>query len=36
MEQQRAWFAERAADWNAYAARVGRSIDDPSGWPLAG
>jgi DNA polymerase-3 subunit epsilon len=36
MEQQRGWFAERAADWNAYAARVGRSIDDPAGWPLAG
>ena len=36
MEQQRGWYAERAADWNAYAARVGRSIDDPGGWPLAG
>jgi DNA polymerase-3 subunit epsilon len=36
MERQRGWFAERAADWNAYAARVGRSIDDPAGWPLAG
>jgi len=35
MERQRGWFAERAADWNAYATRVGRSIDDPAGWPLA-
>ena len=36
MESQRAWYAERAHDWNAYALRVGRSTDDPSGWPLAG
>ena len=36
MARQRTWFAERAADWNAYAQRVGRSIDDPHGWPLAG
>ncbi|MFL6089416.1 MAG: exonuclease domain-containing protein [Aeromicrobium sp.] len=36
MARQRDWFAERAADWNAYAERVGRSTDDPAGWPLAG
>jgi DNA polymerase-3 subunit epsilon len=36
MNEQRRWFAERAADWNAYAERVGRPIDDPHGWPLAG
>ena len=36
MARQRDWFAQRAADWNAYAARVGRRIDDPAGWPLAG
>lgn len=36
MDQQRGWFAERAEDWNAYAARNGRAIDDPTGWPLAG
>jgi len=34
MDRQRGWFAERAADWNAYAQRVGRSVDDPDGWPL--
>lgn len=32
---QRGWFADRAEDWNAYASRVGRSLDDPLGWPLA-
>lgn len=36
MNHQRGWFAERAADWNAYAQRVGRSTDDPTGWPIAG
>ncbi len=35
MERQRHWFADRAADWNSYASRVGRELDDPSGWPLA-
>jgi DNA polymerase-3 subunit epsilon len=35
MGWQRHWFAERADDWNRYAATVGRSLDDPSGWPLA-
>ena len=30
------WFAERAEDWNAYARRVGRDLDDPAGWPLVG
>jgi DNA polymerase III epsilon subunit-like protein len=35
MERQRAWFADRADDWNVYARRVGRSLDDPRGWPLA-
>lgn len=36
MHEQRRWYAERAADWNSYAKRVGRPIDDPQGWPLAG
>lgn len=36
MNEQRRWYAERAADWNAYAERVGRPTDDPHGWPLAG
>ena len=35
MASQRAWFAERAAEWNAYAALKGRPFDDPDGWPLA-
>lgn len=35
MGNQREWFAGRAEDWNAYARRVGRSLDDPLGWPLA-
>ena len=35
MERQRAWFADRADDWNQYARRVGRTLDDPLGWPLA-
>lgn len=34
MLRQHLWHAERAADWNAYAARVGRELDDPTGWPL--
>lgn len=29
------WFAGRAEDWNHYARKVGRSLDDPAGWPLA-
>ncbi|MEH3032650.1 MAG: exonuclease domain-containing protein [Aeromicrobium erythreum] len=36
MDQQRGWYADRAADWNAYARRVGRELDDPAAWPLAG
>lgn len=36
MVRQRTWFAERAEDWNAYARRVGRDLDDPAGWPLVG
>lgn len=36
MGQQRRWYADRAEDWNAYARRAGRDLDDPSGWPLAG
>lgn len=32
--RQHLWHAERAADWNAYAARVGRELDDPTGWPI--
>lgn len=35
MVSQRAWFAGRADNWNEYARRVGRSLDDPRGWPLA-
>ena len=35
MQHQRGWYAERAVDWNAYASRVGRDLDDPAGWPLA-
>ncbi|MCW2830808.1 MAG: polymerase subunit epsilon [Aeromicrobium sp.] len=34
MDSQRAWFAGRAHDWNAYARAAGRSTDDPQGWPL--
>jgi DNA polymerase III subunit epsilon len=36
MASQRWWFAERAAQWNGYAALQGRPLDDPDGWPLAG
>jgi DNA polymerase III epsilon subunit-like protein len=36
MRRQRAWYAERAEDWNAYARTAGRDLDDPAGWPLAG
>ncbi len=36
MHAQRGWYAERAEDWNAYARRVGRDLDDPAGWPLVG
>lgn len=35
MQDQRGWFSGRAQDWNAYARTVGRSLDDPHGWPLA-
>ena len=34
MASQRAWFAQRAEEWNAYAALNGRPPDDPGGWPL--
>ena len=34
MLRQHLWHAERAADWNTYATRVGRELDDPTGWPL--
>jgi DNA polymerase III epsilon subunit-like protein len=36
MVDQRTWHIERALEWNAYAARKGRPIDDLGGWPLAG
>ena len=36
MVDQRTWHIERALEWNAYATRKGRPIDDPGGWPLAG
>ncbi len=35
MHSQRAWYADRAEDWNSYACIAGRSLDDPAGWPLA-
>lgn len=35
MQRQREWFAARAEDWNSYARTVGRTLDDPHGWPLA-
>lgn len=34
MADQRSWYAARAEDWNSYARTVGRSLDDPAGWPL--
>lgn len=34
MAAQRGWFADRTEDWNAYAAKNNRSLDDPEGWPL--
>ncbi|MGH3475114.1 MAG: exonuclease domain-containing protein [Aeromicrobium sp.] len=34
MASQRTWFADRASEWNAYAALKGRPLDDPEGWPL--
>ncbi len=36
MVDQRTWHLERALEWNGYAARKGRPVDDPGGWPLAG
>lgn len=35
MGRQRSWYADRVEDWNAYARTVGRTLDDPNGWPLA-
>ncbi|MFI5426866.1 hypothetical protein [Aeromicrobium sp. UC242_57] len=34
MVSQVAWYAARAEDWNAYAIKVDRPLDDPAGWPL--
>lgn len=34
-QRQREWYALRAENWNEYANRVGRSLDDPNGWPLS-
>ncbi len=34
MTTQREWWQEKATDWNNYASRAGRSLDDPAGWPL--
>jgi DNA polymerase III subunit epsilon len=31
---QRGWYAEHADDWNSYARRAGRELDDPQGWPV--
>jgi DNA polymerase III epsilon subunit-like protein len=36
MVDQRTWHTERALEWNAYAAKKGRPVDDLGGWPLAG
>lgn len=33
-QRQREWYALRAADWNDYAGKNGRQLDDPHGWPL--
>lgn len=33
-QHQQAWFAARAEDWNTYARKAGRTLDDPAGWPL--
>jgi DNA polymerase-3 subunit epsilon len=35
MLRQIVWYAGRAEEWNHYARKVGRSLDDPAGWPLA-
>jgi len=35
VQSQREWYALRAEDWNEYATRVGRSLNDPNGWPLS-
>lgn len=35
MRRQRVWYAERAENWNAWAASAGRDLDDPEAWPLA-
>jgi DNA polymerase III epsilon subunit-like protein len=35
VHHQRGWFGERADDWNAYARRAGRRVEDRAGWPLA-
>lgn len=35
MDAQRSWYADKAADWNAYAAKNNRTLDDPEGWPFA-
>ncbi|MEO6472247.1 MAG: exonuclease domain-containing protein [Aeromicrobium sp.] len=34
-QRQREWYAMRAEDWNEYAIRVDRSLNDPHGWPLS-
>ncbi|MGL5828121.1 MAG: exonuclease domain-containing protein [Angustibacter sp.] len=34
MARQLHWWQQKAADWNVYASRVGRSLDDPHAWPL--
>jgi DNA polymerase-3 subunit epsilon len=35
MAQQQRWHAAKAEDWNQYARRNARTLDDPAGWPLA-
>lgn len=35
VQRQREWHAVHAEDWNVYARTVGRTLDDPDGWPLA-
>lgn len=34
VQHQRQMYALRAADWNVYAAKNNRTLDDPKGWPL--
>lgn len=35
MAQQRYWSAARSMDWNRFALRKGRRMEDPGGWPFS-